>query len=400
MVNVALLLLVPVTKSSVKIRSESKTKILSSYTGTPSRNTAEDFFTESLPTSPSFRKRGAAFRCKMNEFVKAGALDVKRISMSESKTKILSSYTGAPRCHTAEEFFTESSRTSPSFRKKGAAFRFKMNKFVKAGALDVKRISHSTIGLLSILVGLHHMVNVLVIHGFSDALSARVAFRTGVLHSLVGAFGIRRLNFKNKMESARNAMFWPAPIQGMWLTCASLTEWGQGSGAWISMWNAPFIFFTTFNIGLTFWQLSEVSRKTGNSKRTRDTIWFEDAKKNVLLVEFAYLFWMQIQMGTSLYISSCVRRGTFSAFMDTYPQMHYLLSNLALNTAFFNNLAIFIATLLRYKILAKPKHDNTIVFAVPLLSSIFIVWKVLSCFLLTEQGNMSASFLSLILRRL
>merc|ERR1712238_418842 len=99
--------------------------------------------------------------------------------------------------------------------------------------------------------------------------------------------------------------------------------------------------------------------------------------------------------------------------MDTYPKMQLLLANLALNTAFFNNLAIFLATLLRYKILRKPTtarlsstttnttmkallQDNKVVFSLPLFSSIFIVWKVLSCFFFSYDGSMSSSFISLI----
>merc|ERR1712238_441382 len=108
----------------------------------------------------------------------------------------------------------------------------------------------------------------------------------------------------------------------------------------------------------------------------------------------------------------------FTTFMDTYPKMQLLLANLALNTAFFNNLAIFLATLLRYKILRKPTttrlssttttstttnttmkallQDNKVVFSLPLFSSIFIVWKVLSCFFFSYDGSMSSSFISLI----
>merc|ERR1712238_456487 len=118
----------------------------------------------------------------------------------------------------------------------------------------------------------------------------------------------------------------------------------------------PFVAFTAFNIGLTVWQLSQIITKTGSVERTKDTIWFPKAKHNALLVEFSYLFWMQIQMGTVLYLATMGpgSQAAFTTFMDTYPKMQLLLANLALNTAFFNNLAIFLATLLRYKILRKP----------------------------------------------
>lgn len=273
----------------------------------------------------------------------------------------------------------------------------KWKQFLKSGAKDAYRMAHSSLGLASILVGLHHMIDILIIHSFSEVFKVPTILWTGVLHVLVGLLGIRRLNFKNEGEAARNAMFWPAPIQNMWLTFASLTEWGQGSGALFSMYRGPFATFTYFNIILTFWQLFEVAKKTGKNSKTRDSIWFKDSKKNALLVEFAYLFWMQIQMGTLLYIGCFVRPQIFLNFMNTFPKMQYLLSNLAINTAFFNNLAIFLATLLRYKLVSKPTHNNKVVFSLPLLSSVYIVWKVFSCFFFSYDGNMSSSFLSMIL---
>merc|ERR1712238_427807 len=250
-------------------------------------------------------------------------------------------------------------------------------------------------------------------------ISLSTIIGTGLVHTCTGLFGIRRLHFQNPKEAARNAMFWPAPIQGLWLASVSVTEWGQGSNAVLSMWQTPFVAFTAFNIGLTVWQLSQILTKTGSVERTKDTIWFQKAKHNAILVEFSCLFWMQIQMGTVFYLATMGpgSQTAFTTFMDTYPKMQLLLSNLALNTAFFNNLAIFLATLLRYKILRKPTatrlsstttstttnttmkallQDNKVVFSLPLFSSIFIVWKVLSCFFFSYDGSMSSSFISLI----
>mmetsp|Transcript_52883 Transcript_52883/g.60028 ORF Transcript_52883/g.60028 Transcript_52883/m.60028 type:complete len:642 (+) Transcript_52883:361-2286(+) len=301
----------------------------------------------------------------------------------------------------------------------------KIQKFAKAGVKDHFRIIHSLVGLSSIVIGLHHMMEVLIFSSFTLAdLSIATIIGTGLVHTCTGLFGIRRLNFHNPKEAARNAMFWPAPIQGLWLASVSLTEWGQGSNALVSMWQTPFVAFTAFNIVLTCWQLSQILTKTGTAERTKDTIWFQKAQHNAILVEFSYLFWMQLQMGTVLYLATMGpgSQAAFTAFMDTYPKMQLLLSNLALNTAFFNNLAIFLATLLRYKILRKPTtasrlsssstttttttgssttmtsllQDNKVVFSLPLFSSIFIVWKVLSCFFFSYEGSMSSSFISLI----
>ena len=169
----------------------------------------------------------------------------------------------------------------------------------------------------------------------------------------------------------------------------------QGSGAFFSMENPLFFVFTACNVLLTCWQLSEIFQKTGDPSRTTDVIWFKKSSHNAILVEFSYLLWMQLQMGAVLYIMCLVPLQDFSDFMDAFPKMQNLLSNLALNTAFFNNLAIFVATLLRYKVVSKPNNYNIYVFSLPLLSSIYIVWKVLSCFILSYDGTMSSSFFSL-----
>ena len=288
----------------------------------------------------------------------------------------------------------------------------KIRNFFKAGTLDIPRISHSIVGLSSILVGLHHMFKVLLLSSFADVeCTVRTILCTGCIHTFVGLLGVRRLHFKNKKEAARNAMFWPAPIQSLWLASVSLTEWGQGSGALISMGSSLFTGFTAFNVLLTFWQFSVILRKTGvresnsssntsSNSTKQDSIWFKKSAHNAILVEFSYLLWMQIQMGTALYIAtSAPLLHNFSSFMDAFPKMQYLLSNLALNTAFFNNLAVFLATLIRYKLVSKPENHNMAVFSLPLLSSIFIVWKVLSCFFLSYDGAMSSSFFSLIFKK-
>jgi len=286
----------------------------------------------------------------------------------------------------------------------------KIRKFAKAGMKNIPRIIHSLVGLSSIVIGFHHMVHVLITSSFTNAdITISTIIGTGLVHTCTGLFGVRRLNFKNKKEAARNAMFWPAPIQGLWLASVSLSEWGQGSNALLSMWNTPLVAFTAFNIGITFWQLSQILTKTGTTERTKDTIWFRKSSHNAILVEFSYLFWMQIQMGTVLRLATMGTgsQHAFTSFMEMYPKMKLLLSNLALNTAFFNNLAILLATLLRYKIISKPTsttntsmksifQDNKIVFSLPLFSSIFIVWKVLSCFFFSYDGSMSSSFISLI----
>jgi len=103
----------------------------------------------------------------------------------------------------------------------------KIKKFAKAGMKNIPRIIHSLVGLSSIVIGFHHMVHVLITSSFTNAdITISTIIGTGLVHTCTGLFGVRRLNFKNKKEAARNAMFWPAPIQGLWLASVSLSEWG------------------------------------------------------------------------------------------------------------------------------------------------------------------------------
>jgi len=280
-------------------------------------------------------------------------------------------------------------------KKSNTLLKSKIQKFAKAGRADVYRIIHSSFGIASLVIGSNHLLNIGFLRNFLEPLSRSCIILTGSIHSMCGMFGVRRLKLNNKKEAARNAMFWPTMLQNIWFFTASLTEWGLGSKALLSMFSTPFILITLLGVGITFWQLSEVWFKTGMEK-TKDSIWFKDRWKNAILVEFSYLIWIQIQMGAMLYTGLTVSHCDFLNFMKTFPSMHSLLSNLALNTAFFNNLVVFLATLLRYKIVSKPNQDNAIMFSLPVVTSLFIVWKVLACFFGAYGGQMSSSFVSLL----
>jgi len=278
-----------------------------------------------------------------------------------------------------------------------AKLKAKVQKFMKAGRADIYRIIHSSLGIASLVIGSSHLFHIAFLHDFLAPITGAGIFLTGSVHCMCGIFGVRRLKLNNKKEAARNAMFWPTMLQNLWFFAASLTEWGRGSHAQFSMFSKPFTLVTVLGITLTIWQLSEVSFKTGIDK-TKDSIWFQESWKNALLVEFCYLIWIQIQMGATLFIGTTVSHNDFLDYMNTFPKMHSLLSNLALNTAYFNNLVVFLATLLRYKLVSKPNHDNAVMFALPVITSIFIVWKVLSCFFRAYGGEMSSSFISLLFR--
>jgi len=102
----------------------------------------------------------------------------------------------------------------------------KLKGFIQSAASDKYRISHSFVGVSSLAVGFHHFYDIAVVHSFTQHLSPGMVGVTGILHTSCGMLGMRRLRFGNEKEAARNAMFWPVPLQNLWLTGAALSEWG------------------------------------------------------------------------------------------------------------------------------------------------------------------------------
>ena len=102
----------------------------------------------------------------------------------------------------------------------------KIRRFLKAGSANIFRMTHSFVGIGSLLFGFHHLLDVAFLNTFMKPLEISDVFMNGSVHVVVGLFGIRRLDLNSEYNAGRNAMIWPVPIQNLWLVAASLTEWG------------------------------------------------------------------------------------------------------------------------------------------------------------------------------
>ena len=97
---------------------------------------------------------------------------------------------------------------------------------MSAAQTDPYRMAHSLLGVSSLGIGLVHFVDVNFVHGFGAPMSQSTVISVSMLHSIVALLGCRRINFQSKKEAARNAMYWPAAIQNIWMAAICLTEWG------------------------------------------------------------------------------------------------------------------------------------------------------------------------------
>ena len=151
----------------------------------------------------------------------------------------------------------------------------------------------------------------------------------------------------------------------------------QGQDALISTYGLPFILFTGTNLLLTEWQLAEVFLHTGEGKTEDKALWLKEPWKNVLLAEMAYVVWIQIQMIAVFWVSTMTGPMDYLAYADQHPVFENFVANIAMNTAFFNNLVIFLATLLRYKMLPNPNKFSVPLYAISVLQAPYSVWNVL-----------------------
>lgn len=87
---------------------------------------------------------------------------------------------------------------------------------------------------------------------------------------------------------------------------------------------------------------------------------------NCLAAFVTFPFWILLLSLPSLYTSLFVDQELYFSFLASHPDFAYEISNVNMDFPFFNNLAIFMVTLQRYKVLPKE-----LVYAVPFAASRF-----------------------------
>jgi len=253
----------------------------------------------------------------------------------------------------------------------------------KAAKVSLQRKVHTAMGLGSLLLGGIHLLN-LMLHGFSVELPQQEILLAGTFHILTALMGLPRINWADKKEAARNIMIGPVPIQNIGLIWASLSEWTQGSDAVLSMYSEPFAAFAILNVCIALWQTcaSNVSSGASKSEQQKTGIWFGNASMNALVTLLTYTGIFIAFFSEPLFIRQTIDIGAQCNFAASHPEYSNILGNILLNSVFFNNFAVFEATLVKYKVLT-PTQAATIYL--PLQVAVII--RSLSSFLLADGGQ-------------
>ncbi|CAB9531673.1 expressed unknown protein [Seminavis robusta] len=248
----------------------------------------------------------------------------------------------------------------------------------RAGTASIQQGLHSAFGLGSVLFGSQHFMHLLT-NGFEAPISQEKILALGAMHVLVAFAGLPRLDWKNEKEAARNAMIWPVPVQNLWLVLASVTEFTQGQDALVSIGSTPFMAFSALNIVIAAWQSSQsfVSGGASEAEKQKSGIWYENPLKNAAAAVLSYTLPIMVFGFELMHLGGNVGQEQIIQFASSHPDHSNLAVNVFLNTCFVNNIAIFGATLVKYKVVPTGKMAIFYeVFASAVIFGAFFVFAV------------------------
>lgn len=241
-----------------------------------------------------------------------------------------------------------------SLHKKNTGLPFhRLAVVAKVGSMDLKRMAHSTFGVASLLIGGAHAAQCIT-QGFdASILSPTDALGLGIIHTITAAFGVTRLDMDNPKEAARNAMIWPVPIQNAWIVAATQSEIVLGKDAVVSLYSEPMMAFTMLYLSLLLFQTAKSFRGGGETEHERHQsgIWFPNKWANLAITIVSYTLIFGTHGVEVAYLHSNVEPTVLNDFVASYPDDATLMGNVLMSDMWFNNLAVFLATLLRYKAL-------------------------------------------------
>ena len=219
---------------------------------------------------------------------------------------------------------------------------------LRAASLDHTRLTHASLGLASLGSGVHHVLHVCTQGWTSDVCLTETSI-VGAIHIACCAAGLFRLEFRNAAERARNACFWPILPGNIWMLWSSLTEWGCGSHAPLSVYNPALQAFTVVNIVLAFYQLAEVYMAGSDPKQQKIGIWMEGGFVNSFSMFWSYQSITLMLYFAQLWISLTTDSASLTSFIDRYPEFANVVTHAQIDTAFASNLGAFLVTLFKYK---------------------------------------------------
>lgn len=226
--------------------------------------------------------------------------------------------------------------------------------------------------------------------GFAIESTQSEVCAIGFFHISTAFFGNTLLR-KNKAEAPRNAMIWPVPYQNLWLTATALSEWSRGSDALVKMTSVPMMLFTAITLAIALWQTSESFANSDD----HPLIPFKSRLTNTAVTFSTYTGFLVAF--SSLALGICVAdivspghgKEFITSLVDAHPAYGFFVSNVFMNFAWANNLAVLLATLLKYKVVNRRQLQF-----VYLSVTILVLQGIITCLLITDVEPANELFLN------
>jgi len=222
-------------------------------------------------------------------------------------------------------------------------------RMASASSLNAVRFTHSALGFGSLYLGGSHLAGALAT-GFTAPMTKEYILLQGGFHTLAAIAGTLRINWK--VERPRILNFASAVPFAAWSTYVSLSQFAAADGAWVDVWHPAFLastaIFLLFNayVGTLNYEWGPpIDRKQG--------LLFEQKWQNLLLYTLTSAIFLQAEGGAILAIAASGHAQEFKELLDVHPVLGNLIANAYIDTAFFNNYALFMSTLLKYKVLSE-----------------------------------------------
>jgi len=222
-------------------------------------------------------------------------------------------------------------------------------RMASASSLNAVRFTHSALGFGSLYLGGSHLAGALAT-GLTAPMTKEYILLQGGFHTLAALAGTLRINWK--VERPRMLNFASAVPFAAWCTYVSLSQFAAADGAWVDVWHPAFLtstaIFLLFNayVGTLNYEWGPpIDRKQG--------LLFEQKWQNLLLYTLTSAIFLQAEGGAILTIAASGHAQEFKELLDVHPVLGNLIANAYIDTAFFNNYALFISTLYKYKVLSE-----------------------------------------------
>ena len=222
-------------------------------------------------------------------------------------------------------------------------------RMASASSLNAVRFTHSALGFASLYLGGSHLAGALAT-GFTAPMTKEYILLQGGFHTLAAIAGTLRINWK--VERPRMLNFASAVPFAAWCTYVSLSQFAAADGAWVDVWHPAFLTSTAIFLLFNAY-VGTLNYEWGPPTDRKQGLLFEQKWQNLLLYTLTSAIFLQAEGGAILAIAASGHAQEFKELLDVHPVMGNLIANAYIDTAFFNNYALFISTLYKYKVLSE-----------------------------------------------